>query len=39
MPLPAGERGGSLYETQMMMEKRIYTVPAMAQAPAKVTAN
>ncbi len=32
MPLPKGERGGSLYETQMMMEKRIYNVPALGQA-------
>jgi ectoine hydroxylase-related dioxygenase (phytanoyl-CoA dioxygenase family) len=37
VPLPAGERGGSLYETQMMMEKRLYTVPAMAPATAPVT--
>jgi hypothetical protein len=29
MPLPAGERGGSIYETQTMMEKRIYDVPGM----------
>jgi len=34
MPLPAGEKGGSLYETQMMMEKRIYTVPASAKVAA-----
>lgn len=29
VPLPNGERGGSLYETQMMMEKRYYTMPVV----------
>ncbi len=29
MPVPAGERGGSLYETQMMMDKRMYKVPGL----------
>ena len=29
IPLPNGERGGSIYETQMMMEKRTYEVPAL----------
>jgi phytanoyl-CoA hydroxylase len=28
IPLPAGEKGGSIYETQTMMSKRHYTVPA-----------
>jgi len=28
MPVPAGEKGGSIYETQTMMEKRMYNVPA-----------
>lgn len=32
VPLPAGERGGSLYETQMMMEKRYYTMPVEERA-------
>ncbi|NJN83056.1 MAG: phytanoyl-CoA dioxygenase family protein [Caldilineaceae bacterium] len=26
IPLPSGEKGGSIYETQMMMEKRMYEV-------------
>ena len=30
MPVPAGERGGSIYETQTMMEKRVYSVPGVA---------
>lgn len=30
MPVPAGERGGSIYETQMMMEKRMFQVPGLA---------
>jgi phytanoyl-CoA hydroxylase len=34
MPVPSGERGGSIYETQMMMEKRIYTVPGMEKETA-----
>jgi len=29
IPLPAGEKGGSIYETQMMMEKRMFNVPAL----------
>lgn len=29
MPVPTGERGGSLYETQMMMDKRMYKVPGL----------
>jgi hypothetical protein len=31
MPVPAGERGGSIYETQMMMEKRMYAVPGLKE--------
>ncbi|MEZ4618972.1 MAG: phytanoyl-CoA dioxygenase family protein [Caldilineaceae bacterium] len=34
IPLPNGEKGGSLYETQSMMEKRHYTVPALEKALA-----
>lgn len=33
IPLPNGERGGSLYETQMMMEKRFYSMPVVEPAP------
>jgi len=33
MPVPAGEKGGSIYETQTMMEKRMYSVPAAEKAP------
>ncbi len=29
IPLPSGERGGSIYEVQMMMEKRTYEVPGL----------
>lgn len=32
IPLPNGERGGSLYETQMMMEKRFYSMPVVERA-------
>jgi ectoine hydroxylase-related dioxygenase (phytanoyl-CoA dioxygenase family) len=28
IPLPSGEKGGSIYETQTMMAKRYYTMPA-----------
>ena len=28
MPVPAGEKGGSIYEIQTMMEKRMFSVPA-----------
>jgi hypothetical protein len=35
MPVPSGERGGSIYETQLMMEKRMYQVPG----PEKETAR
>lgn len=28
IPLPEGEKGGSIYETQMMMEKRLFSVPS-----------
>lgn len=31
MPVPAGERGGSIYETQLMMEKRMYAVPGLQE--------
>ena len=34
MPVPSGERGGSIYETQMMMEKRMYEVPGLNPEPA-----
>jgi ectoine hydroxylase-related dioxygenase (phytanoyl-CoA dioxygenase family) len=34
MPVPTGERGGSLYETQMMMDKRMYKVPGLEKAGA-----
>lgn len=34
IPLPSGEKGGSLYETQSMMEKRFYTVPVAEKAVA-----
>jgi ectoine hydroxylase-related dioxygenase (phytanoyl-CoA dioxygenase family) len=34
MPVPSGERGGSIYETQMMMEKRMYEVPGLKAEPA-----
>jgi ectoine hydroxylase-related dioxygenase (phytanoyl-CoA dioxygenase family) len=34
MPLPSGERGGSLYETQMMMDKRMFKVPGLEMAGA-----
>ncbi len=36
MPVPTGERGGSLYETQMMMDKRMFKVPGLEQQPAGV---
>lgn len=32
IPLPAGEKGGSIYETQTMMEKRHYTMPVVEAA-------
>jgi len=32
IPLPNGEKGGSLYETQSMMEKRYYTMPVLEKA-------
>jgi len=28
MPVPTGEKGGSIYEIQTMMEKRLFSVPA-----------
>jgi hypothetical protein len=28
IPLPSGEKGGSIYETQTMMAKRYYAMPA-----------
>ena len=31
IPLPAGEKGGSIYETQTMMAKRLYAVPVVAK--------
>ena len=34
IPLPNGEKGGSLYETQSMMEKRYYTMPVLEKAVA-----
>jgi phytanoyl-CoA hydroxylase len=34
MPVPTGERGGSLYETQMMMDKRMFKVPGLEKAGA-----
>jgi hypothetical protein len=35
MPAPSGERGGSIYETQLMMEKRMYQVPGLAPEAAR----
>ncbi|MCB0061913.1 MAG: phytanoyl-CoA dioxygenase family protein [Caldilineaceae bacterium] len=34
IPLPNGEKGGSIYETQTMMEKRHYTMPVLEKATA-----
>jgi phytanoyl-CoA hydroxylase len=31
MSVPSGERGGSIYETQLMMEKRMYQVPGLQE--------
>ena len=35
MPVPAGEKGGSIYETQTMMEKRMFNVPAAEKPPVR----
>ncbi|MFN8490267.1 MAG: phytanoyl-CoA dioxygenase family protein [Caldilineaceae bacterium] len=35
MPVPSGEKGGSIYETQTMMEKRMYNVPGAEKVLAR----